>query len=528
MRSTFGGLEISKRSLFAQQAALSTTGHNIANANTRGYTRQVVNLVASRPIEVPGLMRSNVPGQMGQGVEFDYIKRIREGFLDHQYYNENKNLGAWTQRKDTLEKLEAIFNEPSDTGVRQVIEGFWNAWQVLSKEPENLTARAALKENALAMTDAFNHTSKQLNDLGTDLTENMNVKVTEINSYTEQIARLNNEIFRVEGLGNDANDLRDQRDLIIDDLSKIINITVHESSSGYEVSMGNMGLVNGIRVTGTVTADSLKDLRTSGDLNSGELYGMLVSRDDYLESYKFQLNAMVKSLVDGEVTVTLPKGTVIPKGTVLDNQTYNGSIEDRTVTDEKGLTVKVKGINGLHQLGYTLDNPAQSGIPFFTLAEGATEFNAASIRVNPDIVNKVANIAASSRVELGTDGKEHVIKGNNAIALALAGYRDKKFDFDPASNGTPLLTYGTFDEFFRAVVGQLGVQAQEATRQSTNQQVLVDQVEARRQSVSGVSLDEEMANMIKYQHAYNAAARAMTTFDEMLDKIINSMGVVGR
>jgi flagellar hook-associated protein 1 len=527
MRSTFGGLEISKRSLFAQQAALTTTGHNIANANTRGYTRQVVNLVASRPIEVPGLMRSNIPGQMGQGVEFDYIKRIRESFLDHQFHNEQKNLGSWTVRKDTLEKLEAIFNEPSDTGVRQVIENFWNSWQVLSKEPENLTARAALKESAIAMTDAFNHTSRQLSDLSDDITENIDVKVKEINSFTDQIARLNNEIFRIEGLGNDANDLRDQRDLLADDLSKIINITVRETENGYDIQMGATSLVNGIQAS-TVSAESLQGAVGSGDLNSGEVHGMLISRDEYLKLYKFQINAMVKSLVEGDVSVTLPKGTVVPTGTTLGDKTWTGTIADRTVTDENGITVTVKGLNGLHKLGYSIDNPPKSGMPFFTIAEGAAEFNADSIRVNPDIVNKVANIAASSRVELGTDGKEQVIKGNNDIALALAGLRNKKFNFEPSADGMPLLNYGSFDEFFRAVVGQLGVQSQEAKRQATNQQVLVDQVDARRQSVSGVSLDEEMANMIKYQHAYNAAARAMTTFDEMLDKIINSMGVVGR
>ena len=129
---------------------------------------------------------------------------------------------------------------------------------------------------------------------------------------------------------------------------------------------------------------------------------------------------------------------------------------------------------------------------------------------------------------MDTDGSTKVVRGNNEIALSLASFQNQKFDFDPSSNGTPLLTSGTFDEFLRAIVGQLGVQSQEATRQTTNQQALVDQVDSRRQSVSGVSLDEEMADMIKYQHAYNAAARALTTFDEMLDKVINSMGTVGR
>lgn len=526
MRSTFSGLEIAKRSLFAQQTALQTTAHNIANANTKGYTRQTVNLVASRPMEALGLTRSNTPGQMGTGVEFDSIYRIREQFLDHQFYNENKNLGQWTIRKDTLEKLEAIVNEPSDTGIRQVIENFWNSWQVLSKEPENLTARAALKEGALALTDAFNHTSKQLQDLSGDITENINVKVNQANSMLSQISNLNNEIFRIEGLGDNANDLRDQRDVLADELSKVINIAVQEDSTGYNIRMGNTGLINGTSVGTTFTADTYAAALASGDLNSGEVYGMLVSRDQYIASYQFQLDSMVKSLVEGDVGVTLPQGTVVPDGTIIDGVTYTGTVADRTLGADTPLIVK--GINGLHQLGYTLGDPPASGLPFFTLKDGASGFNAESLTVNPEIVNNVQNIAASNRVYEDASGAEKVVKGNNEIALLIAGLKNEKFDFEPDASGRPVLSNGTFDEFLRAIVGQIGVETQEAIRQATNQKILADQVDSRRQSVSGVSLDEEMANMIKYQHAYNAAARAMTTFDELLNKVINGMGIVGR
>lgn len=558
MRSTFGGLELAKRALFAQQTALQTTGHNISNANTKGYTRQVVNLTASRPLEAPGLMRSGVPGQIGQGVEFDSIKRIREGFLDHQFYNENKELGNWTIRKDVLEKLEAITNEPSDTGIRQVIEKFWNAWQVFSKEPENTTARAALKEGALAMTDSFNHTATQLSDLKSDITENIRVKVREANTVITQVARLNREIFRVEGLGNSANDLRDQRDLLVDQLSGIANITVENTGNGYNIRMGATALVEGVNVMntfaetpipnpdGTITPPAegitFDDAYKDGNLRSGEVFGMIESRDKYLASYTFQLDSMVKALVEGDVKVTFPKGSVLPPklpaGTVIGATTYTGT---ETLTDAERVLnadteITVKGLNGLHALGYSLDNPPQSGIPFFALKAGATGYTAGSVTLNPAIVKSVSNIVASARVLTDANGNivkdgggnETLVKGNNDIALLAAGLRNTRFNFDPAASGIPILTSGTFDEFFRAVVGQLGVQSEEAGRQATNQKVLVDQVEGRRQSVSGVSTDEEMANLIKYQHAYNAAARAMTTYDECLDKIINGMGQVGR
>jgi flagellar hook-associated protein 1 FlgK len=124
------------------------------------------------------------------------------------------------------------------------------------------------------------------------------------------------------------------------------------------------------------------------------------------------------------------------------------------------------------------------------------------------------------------NGVTRVVKGNNENALKIANLRNVKYSFQGTS--ATVLNGGTFDEFLRAIVGEIGVQTQEAIRQTANQQILVDQIESRRQSVSGVSLDEEMANMIRFQHAYNAAARAMTVYDEILDKVINGMGVVGR
>ncbi|MDF2925419.1 MAG: flagellar hook-associated protein FlgK [Paenibacillaceae bacterium] len=488
MRSTFGGIEIAKRSLFAHQAALTTTGHNIANANTVGYSRQVVNMVASRPIEAVGLMSSNIPGQMGQGVEFDYIKRIREGFLDKQYYNENKSYGQWTTRRDTLEKLETIINEPSDTGIRQVLDGFWNSWQELSKQPDNLETRAVVKESALALADAFNHAARQLKDLKQDLTDNIDVKVTEVNSLLNQVAALNNEIFRIEGLSNDANDLRDQRDVLLDTLSKIVNVTVTEESDGYNVRMGEVQLVQGATATPftleTVNAGYVVD--GSGNLNSGELFGLRYSRDKLVNEYQNQLDSMVSTLVSN--------------------------------------------VNTIHSQGFTQKHPVVAGGDFFVYSPPTATVTSLSerLRVNTTITDDVENIAASGKTYVDEAGVTRVVKGNNDNALALATIRNQKFTFDSSGIEKIILNGGTFDEFLRAVVGEIGVQTQEAQRQATNQQILVEQVDSRRQSVSGVSLDEEMANMIKYQHAYNAAARALTTYDEMLDKIINSMGIVGR
>ena len=506
MRSTFHTLETAKRSLFTQQAAINTVGHNIANANTKGYSRQIVNMSAARPIEAYGLNRSVAPGQLGTGVEFTSINRIRTSFLDDQFRNQNKYLGSYEVQADTLDKLETIVNEPGNSGIRTVLENFWNSWSDLSKDPENVTGRKIVRENALALVDTFNQTSRQLADLSADLTNNIEVKATEMNTLLNTIASLNNEIRRIEGLGDNANDLRDQRDLLTDDLSKIVNVTVLDTDAGYSISMGGTALVTGTAVT-PVTADVLSDAYASGDLNSGEVHGMIVSRDVYVADYRRQLDTLANTMANGEIQVIVPAGSVLPG-------TTTPLAVDTAVT--------VNGINGLHKLGYTLEGgtPPATGLDLFTFAAGASGITADSIRLNPVIAADTNKIATSLRLD--TSG--NVVKGNNTLALLMAELKDVKFGFDETSAGGGIYN-STLGDYYNSLVGALGVQAQEANRQLINTKTQLDQVDSSRQSVSGVSLDEEMSNLIRYQHAYSAAARLMSTFDEMLNKLINGTAV---
>ncbi|RXZ83481.1 flagellar hook-associated protein FlgK [Paenibacillaceae bacterium] len=518
MRSTFHGIEVAKRSLFTQQAALNTTGHNISNANTKGYSRQTVNMVAARPLEAYGMMRTNTPGQLGMGVEFDSISRIREKFLDDQFRNENKNFGKNKIEQDTLTKLEKIVNEPTESGIRTVMGEFFNAWSDLSKNPESVDGRKIVREYALALSDTLNHTAKQLEDLKKDLTENINIQISEANAMLRNIAELNVEIRRVEGLGDNANDLRDQRDLITDELSGLFNIRADELEFGYQISIGGEVV---LAEDGPVEIDVglVEAAFEAGDLNSGQVYGMIISRDNYVEGYIQDLDNLANTIANGDVEITIPKGSVLPNGTVLNGVTYSGAA--RTLEDD--LTVTVKGLNGLHQLGYNFSNDPV-GIPFFTDGSGnSANLTAANFSLNSLIADNPTRISTSLRVS-DESGTETVVRGNNGLAVLFSQMRDAKFDFgtslDPDLN--------TVDAYFRSIVGELGVQAKEASRRLDNSVVLTNQVDSRRQSVSGVSLDEEMSNLIKYQHAYNAAARNMTMIDETLNKIINGMGIVGR
>lgn len=519
MRSTFHGLETAKRSLFTQQAALQTTGHNVANANTVGYSRQTVNMVATRPLEAVGMQHSTASGQLGTGVEFNSIKRVRESFLDSQFRNENKTFGSWEVQADTLQKLETIVNEPSDTGLRAVMDNFWKSWHDLSENPEDITARKLVRETAKAVTDAFNQTGRQLDDLSADITENIGVKVKQINTALETISNLNLNIRRIEGMGDNANDLRDQRDLLVDELSKVINISSFEGADGsFTLSMGGTNLISDDTFT-AVSVDGLQSAVASGDLNGGEAYGMFVSRDKYVANYRQQLDTLVNGLANGDIEVKIPAGSVLPDGITLDGVTYTGAA--RTLSSD--LTVTVKGLNGLHQLGYTMMDPPKGGGSFFVSSDGGP-LTAENIQLNPDIIADAGNIASSMRT---AGSPEAVVKGNKDLAMLIAQFSEMKIDFSSVATGAATAK-GTVNDFFRSVVGQLGVEADEANRQVTNAKIVVDQVDSRRQSVSGVSLDEEMSNMLLFQHAYNAAARFMTTIDETLDKIINGMGTVGR
>jgi len=523
MTSTFHSIETAKRSLNTQTAALNTTGHNIANANTEGYSRQIVKMQASLPMEAYGFLRSTAAGQMGTGVEFNSIERVRQSFLDDQFRNENSSLGNWAVKYDTLQKLEAVMNEPSNTGLRKVLDNFWSAWSDLSQDPQDITNRKIVKETTMALTDALNQISTQLDELTTDLNSNIALKATEANSLLQSVADLNKNITLLEGMGDNPNDLRDQRDLAIDKLSKLANVKVTQLDTGYQVTLGGQVVVTGDQVT-PVTTDSLKAAYDGGTLTGGEISGMITSRDIFVADYKNQMNQLADTLANGDIEITLPKGSVLPEGTVLDtggiSVTYSNANNNRTLTADTKVTVK--GINGLLQLGYSVNGTTpQAGLPLFTSKDGGA-ITAGNITLNTEIQSDPNKISTSMRVLNAGTASETVVSGNNDMALAMAGLKTTKFDF-----GSALSTKGTVDDFFSSIIGQLGVQAQEAERSTKNAQQLTEQVDLNRQSVSGVSLDEEMTDLIKYQHAYSAASRFMTTYDQLLDKLINSTGRVG-
>ncbi len=524
MSSTFHGIETAKRGIFAQQTAINTTGHNVSNANTIGYSRQVVSMTADSSMEVPGINNSTSPGQLGSGVDIANIIRVRESYLDDQYRGLNSGYGEWEIREDTLSKIEAMVNEPGTQSLSSVLNDFWNSWSDLATQPDSLTARTVVVENAITLADSFNDLASSLTGLQENLDNGLNIITNDSNTLLLQISGLNREITRLEALGDNANDLRDKRDTYVDQLSEYMNIDVQEMSNGYLITTGSTALVNGY------DAFLLDVTALPSDIESGKVFGYQSSQKE-VAMFQSQLDELAKSIAVGEFEFTIPQGTIIPEGhilTLLDDTelTFTGDIASRTTNID--LTVKIKGLNGLHQLGYTLEEPLNAGEPFFAIKGSDADFTASNIEVNSNIASNVRKIATSSSVYLGTDGLEHVASGNNDLAVWISGIRNFDISFSDTVTDSPIKGNGTASEYYNAMIGQLGVKTQEAGRRIDNNEVLLAQVSNSRLSVSGVSIDEEMANLIKFQQAYSASARMISTLDEMFDKLINGTGIVGR
>ncbi|QSS99616.1 flagellar hook-associated protein FlgK [Pontibacillus sp. ALD_SL1] len=512
MGSTFNGIEVAKRAMYAQQSALYTTGHNISNANTPGYSRQRVNFEQTAPYPPASRNRPEIPGQVGSGVEAGTIERVRESFLDAQFRGENTKAGYWSTKAEALQKMEEIMNEPSENGLSKTMDQFWQSLQDLAVNPEDSGARSVVRQRGVAVAETFNYLSSSLKGIQSDFKNQIDVTTKEINSIATQINNINNQIGEIEPHGYLPNDLYDERDRLVDELSTLVDIKVTPVSSGesslkiaegkYKIDIvGNDGkdLFSGTPLvdpsSGSVNALSLTEDGVKDSVDTISLGGTTIDADKFTSTGKFQSLVEAHGYEDENGNEA---GLYPGMLTELDNMAYTFAEEFNKVH---------KGGESLHEI----DNPAASDIPFFT--EGmAREGFASNMEVSKDIMGSVSKIAAS------TSGS----KGDGDNALNLAGVGSTNLDYDNAGSASD------FTSYYEGVIGEMAVQSQEARRLEGNSETLKQSVEERRQSVSGVSLDEEMSNMIKYQHAYNAAARNLTTIDEMLDKVINGMGRVGR
>src|SRR5690606_27546721 len=320
MVSTFHGLETSKRSLLTQSTALSTVGHNISNASTAGYTRQRVNMTNADPVYVPGFNRVHTPGQIGTGVQYDSITRVRDSYLDLQYRRENQDLGYYTIYNSTMEAIQTMINEPSDNGVSAIMDKFWNSLEVMNRDANLLSARVDFIGNAKNMADTFNKIGTSLNTLEADISSNTTIKLNQANNLLDGITKLNDTIRKIEMLGDNANDYRDQRDVLLDELSKIVDVQYAEDAEGMvNVYSGGIQVVTGLQPTYLTQNDV-------ATITGGEIGGYKKSLED-IDLVRNQLNAMIDTLVRGEIEITLPNGYKVPK----DGLTIKEAVGDEVI-----------------------------------------------------------------------------------------------------------------------------------------------------------------------------------------------------
>ncbi|MER1984454.1 MAG: flagellar hook-associated protein FlgK [Solibacillus sp.] len=514
MRSTFMGLEASKRGLFTQQSALYTTGHNISNANTQGYSRQRVNMETTEGYPGTGLNSAKSAGHIGTGVEAHSVQRIRDQFIDRQYRQETNKLGYWESKTKSISQMEDIMSEPSEFGLNQSFTEFWKSMEDVIDNPKDTAARQVMISKGEALADSFNYMDTQLKSIQGNIGNELLVSTDRVNSILNQIASLNKQIQSVEPNGYMPNDLYDTRDVLVDELNSYLPVSISKiPSGGNALAIAEGGLrisfkpTNGQEIVLVDGKDFVKiaALDTANKPVDGDVDNQV--ENGYFPFKEFAVSSLGEPPVDA--TNASPQKIQYDQLEKSKGQLLS-LIDSYGHSDGKGLypemlanldtlaSVFVSQFNLVHQAGKDLEG-----------VEGGKFFEGDSAK-NMSVVLKDTNkIAASSQ-----PGEV----GNNENAHALS-------KLQTTVQGT--LKDGTFQSFYKSLIGDLGVTGQEAIRLEFNSTTLRLQIENNRASQSSVSLDEEMTNMITFQQAYNANARMVTVIDEVLDKIINGMGRVG-
>ena len=478
------GFNSAVRGLLASQRALYTTNHNVDNANTKGYSRQQIDQRATNPFLMPGI------GFLGTGTEVYNVQRVRDSFVDFKYWNEMAPKGEWEVKKNALVEIEKLMGEPSNSSFRQYMDDFYSSLDEMSKNPSDIAYREPVRENAVAFTRHIQETAKRLQDTKKETEYEIETKIKHVNSLSERIAGLNRQIYSQEIDGKQANDLRDRRELLVDDLSKILNVRVTESSDGkYDVSVSGISIVDHLNTNKISfkkpeagTKDTYNILwENGGDANikSGELKGLL-------------------DMVQGDGNGNNYRG--IPYYMDQLNTFAKGFADEFNKLHEKGQTLKDE-----------LGNSA-TGIKFFNYDPANP---AATLTLSDDIIKDIRNIAAGGQ---GGNGAAE----DNGNLLALVKQRESKDFFSgDVSQGTP-------DDFIKAMLSSMAVDSLQAKRIYATQELMQKNIETKRSSISGVSLEEEMADMVRFQHVYVAASKMVSTMDLLLDVTVNRLGMVGR
>ncbi len=623
MANSFAGIELGKRSLMAHSTQIQIAGHNISNADTEGYSRQRVKVTTFEPLYRPDLERAERPGMIGQGSTVESVTRVRDELLDKRIVAQANEESYWETREKYYSMIESIYNEPDEISVRSNMDKFWESWQELSIYPESSASRQAVVTRGESLTNAMQQQYKSLMGIGNQINDDIISTVKQVNDITRQIAGLNHEIVRSKAMGDNPNDLMDRRDLLVDKLSGLINVTVDQTdpdefmvhTDGQVIVQGSIArVIDTVPMTDNYGYSTLvwHDTEEDAVFRGGSLGALVELRDKDIRSEVQNLNTIALNFSDlvndihrnaigknnvtgldffvqhdfvenvngnydrdgdgeedasyvfrftgtsslrkneqvglsGIMTLSGPDGNVnvpyYPTDTVEEviNRINDSNAEVKAYLDRNNsLVLKATSAKELSNPDFVIRHVEDSGMFLTGYAgllsnngeEGAYDWErrdavaslanaqfavspvrdpSGYIEVNAQIRGDVENVAASFANSQGfadpSDGR---------AAVEIASIRNTK---------VMIGTERTFDDYFADAVTNVGLKGEQAETNLLSQNKIMGDLRDLRDSISGVNIDEELADIIKFQHGYNAAAKFVTVQDELLDTIINRLGV---
>lgn len=623
MSGTFAGIEIGKRSLMAHNVQIQTAGHNISNADTEGYSRQRVTVAAMDPLDRPDLERAELPGQLGQGTVVQSVTRVRDELLDNRIFAQTNLESYWNTRDSYYSMIEQIYNEPDEISVRTNMDKFWQAWQELSNDPGSDACRQAVVTRAESLTNSIQQNNKSLLAIQQQVNGDIDASVKQVNDITRQIAEVNTEIVRVMGMGDNPNDLMDRRDLLVERLGNLINVTVVRSdpdefivhTDGQMIVQG--GLARQIdQVTDMDNSGYSKliwhDTQIDASFRSGSLGALVELRDKDLRSELQSLDTMTQNFADlvndvhrnaigknnvtgldfftehpfventngnydrngdgavdssyifrmtgtnalrpqeqiglaGTMTFSGKRGditvTYYPTDTVEDvvNRINDSDGEVKAYLDRNSkLVLKATTAEAISNPDFVIRHVEDSGM-FLTgysgILSGSGEAGAYDWN-RPDAVNSLAGAEFAVTPIMHPSGYivvNPVISSDvQSVAAAFANNQGRADDDDgraaveiAAIRNSKMMVGGerTFDDYFAETVTRIGLKGEQAENMLASQKAIMNDLRDLRDSISGVNVDEELADIIKFQYGYQAAAKFISVQDQLLNTLINRIGV---
>ena len=510
MASTFLGLTISYTGLQAAQASINTTAHNVSNVSTIGYSRQKVTLEADKALNTnPGY------GTIGSGVVVTGIEQIRDSYYDVKFRNNQTNYGEYEVKENYMTQIEDYLNEFKLNGFTTEYNNFYTSIAELQKTPTEKSVQNSVINNALSLSQYFNTLSTNMTNVQKDSNEEIKNQVGEINTIAQNIASLNKQINYIEANKGSANDLRDKRNNLLDQLSKIANIDTTETDMGngvkaFAVRINGQNLVNTYDYN-TLTTEARTEKVNASDADG--LYNVLWSSGLEFNEYSESLNGSLKGLIDirdgcnGSVeTVTADADgnkTLDLVNNPEQNTSYKG-IPHYISKMNEFIKTFTSAVNDILTKGKTVNG--EDGIPLFTIKYDNTAMSALSVTVNTALIKDVSKLATTTDPSKGSSYCDVV---DNLVALKS----DKRFEG------------GTGSYFLESMVAEVAIDSAKTSSFFKNYTNIGSTINNQRLSVMGVDQDEEGMDILKFQQAYSLSSKMMSIMNEIYNKLINETGV---